>query len=73
VFWRRGKRRAALLPAMVFVALVGNAFVCGVISGPSDRYQARLVWLAPLAAGVAVLGGARGLICSIRDAGSRRG
>jgi hypothetical protein len=73
VFWRRGKRRAALLPAMVFVALVGNAFVCGVISGPSDRYQARLVWLAPLAAGVAVLGGARGLIYSIRDAGSRRG
>jgi hypothetical protein len=26
--------------------LLGNAFVCGVISGPHDRYGARMVWVA---------------------------
>ncbi len=64
VLWHRGRRRTALLPAMMFLALVGNAFICGVISGPSDRYQARLVWLAPLAAVVGVLGGGR---CVLRS------
>jgi hypothetical protein len=67
VLWRRGRRDAALLPAMIFVALVGNAFVCGVIAGPSDRYQARLVWLAPLAIVVAVLGGGRSVLRSCRS------
>ena len=28
------------------LALLGNAFVCGVISGPHDRYGARLAWVA---------------------------
>jgi hypothetical protein len=28
------------------VALLGNAFICGVISGPHDRYGARMVWVA---------------------------
>lgn len=44
----RNHRRAAMLPAAVFIALAGNAFICGVFSGPHDRYQARLAWLAPL-------------------------
>lgn len=57
VLWRQ-RRRAAMLPAMMFVALIGNAFICGVVSGPSDRYQARLAWLAPWSATVAVLGAA---------------
>jgi hypothetical protein len=52
--WRRGHRREAMLPAMLFLALVGNAFICGAISGPYNRYQARLAWLAPLAVGVAL-------------------
>ena len=26
--------------------LLGNAFVCAVISGPHDRYGARLAWVA---------------------------
>jgi hypothetical protein len=30
----------------VTLALLGNAFICGVISGPHDRYGARMVWLA---------------------------
>jgi len=36
----------ALLAATVSFALLGNALVCGVISGPHDRYGARLVWVA---------------------------
>jgi hypothetical protein len=32
------------------VLLVINAFVTGALSGPFARYQARLAWLAPLAA-----------------------
>jgi hypothetical protein len=35
-----------LLAATVTLALLGNAFICGVISGPHDRYGARMVWIA---------------------------
>ncbi|MCK1478774.1 hypothetical protein IVB27_29505 [Bradyrhizobium sp. 197] len=35
-----------LLAATVGLALLGNAFICGVISGPHDRYGARMVWVA---------------------------
>jgi hypothetical protein len=44
----RGRRLddLALLAATVSFALLGNAFVCGVISGPHDRYGARMVWIA---------------------------
>jgi hypothetical protein len=42
--WRRG-----LLPAFVLLALLGNAFVCGVFSGPHGRYQSRLMWLPTFA------------------------
>jgi hypothetical protein len=64
--WRRGHRREAMLPAMLLLALVGNAFICGAISGPYNRYQARLAWLAPLAVGLALqLRGARGGIGSL--------
>ncbi len=35
-----------LLSGTVTVALLGNAFICAVISGPHDRYGARMAWLA---------------------------
>jgi hypothetical protein len=35
-----------LLAATVSLAVLGNAFVCGVISGPHDRYGARMAWVA---------------------------
>ncbi len=35
-----------LLIATVCLTLLGNAVVCGVISGPHDRYGSRLVWIA---------------------------
>jgi hypothetical protein len=43
---RRQLDDLALLAATVSLALLGNAFVCGVISGPHDRYGARIVWIA---------------------------
>jgi hypothetical protein len=53
-----GLRRGApddltLLAGTVSLALLGNAFICGVLSGPHDRYGARLVWLATLVALIA--------------------
>ena len=32
----------------LFVVMVGNALLCGALSGVNDRYQARLIWLVPL-------------------------
>ena len=40
--------KAAALAATVLATLVINAAVCGVFSNPVDRYQSRLIWLAPL-------------------------
>ncbi|HUO23927.1 MAG TPA: hypothetical protein VMU59_15540 [Caulobacteraceae bacterium] len=38
---------------VILAALVAvNAAVCGILSGPFSRYQARIVWLAPMAAGL---------------------
>jgi hypothetical protein len=44
--WLRRLDEVTLLAATVSFALLGNAFICGVISGPHDRYGARLVWVA---------------------------
>ncbi|GLH85511.1 MULTISPECIES: hypothetical protein [unclassified Bradyrhizobium] len=44
--WRRRRDDIALLATTVTLALLGNAVICGVISGPHDRYGARLVWIA---------------------------
>jgi hypothetical protein len=44
--WRRRIDDLALLAGTVSLALLGNAFVCGVLSGPHDRYGARMVWVA---------------------------
>jgi hypothetical protein len=46
--WRRKCDDLALLAATVTFALLGNAAICGVISGPHDRYGARLAWVATL-------------------------
>lgn len=44
--WRRRLDDLTLLASTVFFALLGNAFICGVISGPHDRYGARMAWVA---------------------------
>jgi len=46
---RRRDWRGTLLPAFVVLALMGNAFVCGVFSGPHGRYQSRIMWLPTFA------------------------
>ena len=54
----RALRRAALL-AGALVALAANAAATGALSKPHDRYQARIVWLLPLAVMLAALPPAR--------------
>ncbi|MBN9589750.1 MAG: hypothetical protein BGN85_10560 [Alphaproteobacteria bacterium 64-11] len=41
--WDRGT-----LPALVLLALMGNAIICGTFSNPHDRYQSRVIWLPTL-------------------------
>lgn len=44
-----------LLTATVALALLGNAAICGIISGPHDRYGSRLVWIATCAVMIAAM------------------
>jgi hypothetical protein len=47
--WRREPfADLGILAGTATAALLANAFVCGVLSNPHDRYGARLVWVAPL-------------------------
>ena len=57
IVWGLRCRRYDLAAAAlyVFLALLGNAFICGALSNPHDRYQSRLVWLAPLVVAMAVM------------------
>ena len=43
------------LAGTVTSAVLGNAFVCAVISGPHDRYGARLAWLPTLVVLIAAI------------------
>ncbi|MFM8333683.1 MAG: hypothetical protein ACKN9T_18545 [Candidatus Methylumidiphilus sp.] len=51
--WRNGRHDLAGLALFVALALLGNAFICGALSNPHDRYQSRLVWIATLVVGMA--------------------
>ena len=53
--WVRRIDDVALLAATVTLAMLGNAFVCGVISGPHDRYGARMVWITTLVVLIAAI------------------
>jgi uncharacterized membrane protein YeaQ/YmgE (transglycosylase-associated protein family) len=46
VAWRRRDRSSTGLATVVVLGILGNAFVCGALSNPHDRYQNRMVWLA---------------------------
>jgi hypothetical protein len=46
--FRRRIDDVTLLVATVCLTLLGNAVICGVISGPHDRYGSRLVWITTL-------------------------
>jgi hypothetical protein len=45
----------AELAAWVSVTLLANAFICGALSNPHDRYGARVVWLATFAVAIAAI------------------
>jgi hypothetical protein len=47
--WRRRDGQAFSLVAAVIAALLVNAAMAGALSDVHDRYQSRLVWLAPFA------------------------
>jgi hypothetical protein len=85
-----GLRRAAVardrarlgLVLCVLVGVAANAAATGALSGPHDRYQARIAWLLPLAAALALApwgreaagrGAADGATPRPRSAGVRAG
>jgi hypothetical protein len=51
----RRRRAVAALALTALLALLANAAICGIFSGPDDRYQSRLAPIAALAVAVAVL------------------
>jgi hypothetical protein len=53
--WRRKLDDVTMLATTVTLALLGNAVICGVISGPHDRYGARMVWIATLTVLIAAI------------------
>jgi hypothetical protein len=54
IAWRRRDPDAVLLLGIFTLALLGNAFVCGALSNPNDRYQSRIAWLAIVAVAIAL-------------------
>ena len=52
----RRRQLIAGFAAAVLLALLTNATITGGLSGPQDRYQSRLMWLAPLIVLVACAG-----------------
>lgn len=59
VRWRRIAYDARLALSLLVPALLGNAFIVVVFSGIAQRYGARVIWLVPLFALCAILGGTR--------------
>ena len=43
------------LATACLLALLANAFVCGTLSNPHDRYRARLIWLTVTAAAISAV------------------
>ena len=52
---RRRERTAATVATLVSLAYLGNAFICGAISNPADRYGSRLAWLTAVTAVVLLI------------------
>jgi hypothetical protein len=51
---RRGDSTMIGLSAIVITTILVNAAVCGILSGPADRYQSRVIWLLPLLGALAL-------------------
>ena len=53
--WEDDRTRLLLATGLLVAAVLINGFVCGALSGPFARYQARIVWLITLGAAVAMV------------------
>ena len=53
--WSDDRARLITLLALMMGAVLINAFVCGALSGPFARYQARITWLITGAAGLSAI------------------
>lgn len=54
--WRHRDGLATALIITVWLALLGNAFICGALSNPNHRYQSRIAWIAVFAVVAVTLG-----------------
>lgn len=52
--WRLVPPEALTMAGLVLAALLINAAICGIFSNPVDRYQSRILWLAPFAVIIAL-------------------
>ena len=41
-----------LFAVVILLGILANAFVCGAVSQPANRYGARVIWLLPMLAGL---------------------
>lgn len=46
IAWKRHDASLTGLSTLLLLAVLGNAFICGVFSNPNHRYQSRIAWLA---------------------------
>lgn len=46
--YKKQQRHFLILIALLILFLLANAAVCGILSTPVNRYQARVIWLLPL-------------------------
>ena len=53
--WDDDRTRLLMMIALLLGAVVVNAFVCGALSGPFARYQARITWLITAGASLSAL------------------
>jgi putative flippase GtrA len=53
--WKDERARLLMTVALLLAAVLVNAFVCGALSGPFARYQARITWLVSLGAALSIV------------------
>ena len=53
--WDENRTRLVAAVSLLLAAVVINAFVCGALSGPFPRYQARITWLITAGAAISVI------------------
>jgi hypothetical protein len=56
-YWKIVSSEQKVFCFVIIFGQVSNAFICGVLSGPHERYQARLTWLLPVVALLLYYGG----------------